>query len=58
MEDKINEIVSKAIPKEDCAVKESRAKWRRERLKEAIKELVRDKSKPFNPITEYKNANA
>jgi hypothetical protein len=55
---KIDEIVSKAIPRETCGIKEANAKWRRERLKKEILLLINPNEKvepkPFNPITNYK----
>ncbi len=53
----IDKIISAAIPPEDCQVKESHAKWRRERLKIAIEQLLqqRDRSQPYQPKMEYKD---
>lgn len=50
----IEEIVTRAIPREDCPVKEAGAKHRREQLKQRIEELLRDRSQPYKPDLEYK----
>jgi hypothetical protein len=53
----INEIVTRAIPAEDCPVKEAGAQHRREQLKKRIEELLmqRDRSQPYIPVMEFKS---
>ena len=52
----VEEIVTRAIPKEDCPVKESGAEHRREQLKKRIEDKLkeRDKTEPYKPDLEYK----
>jgi len=52
----IDEIVTRAIPAETCPVKNANAMHRREELKRRIEQLLRDKTKPFEPRTEYKGS--
>ena len=53
----IDEIISRAIPREDCAVKEAGAQHRRDQLRRRIEELLktRDRSQPYKPPLEYKD---
>lgn len=61
----IEEIISKAIPGEDCPVKNEAAMHRRKELKKRIEEHVqnqlskqfnaRDMSQPYDPKLQYKH---
>ena len=52
----IDEIVTKAIPAEDCPVKNAGAMDRRKKLKERIEKLLQEtRNQPYSPKLECKD---
>jgi len=50
----MEKVISNEIPVESCHEKEQVAKLKRERVRKVVFENLRDKTKPFNPVSEMK----